>query len=253
MPTVSIVMPVHNSRPFLSESIGSVIRQTYRDWQLIVVDDGSEDGSSDLASELAEKDSRIRIVCFSSNQGPAVARNTAIRQAEGRYIAFLDSDDVWQPEKLDKQMHAMQEGELDLCYSWYGTIAEDGAPLRQVFRAPKTLTYRKLLSTNYVGNSTAVYDTKRLGKMYMPDIRRRQDYGLWLSILRQPGVRAACVSEVLVWYRIRKSSVSSNKAKSAGYNWKLYRQIEGLGLVRATYYFCRYLLTGILRRITGKL
>ena len=224
---VSIITPVYNCKAFLPEAARSVMEQTWGNWEWIIVDDGSVDGSFDLARSLAEQDSRIRTERLESNMGPAAARNRAIDMAKGRFIAFLDCDDLWKPEKLEKQVGFMLEGVIGFSYSYYEVIDEAGAPLDRTVRPPLKLTYRDMLRKNHIGCLTAIYDAAALGKMYMPLIRKRQDYGLWLQILKRVDF-AHCLPEVLAVYRLRGSSVSSEKMELLRYNWMLFREVEGL-------------------------
>lgn len=234
-PVVSIVTPVHNGAAFIRETIASVQAQTMGDWELLVVDDASEDGSAMIIDELAAQDSRIRVFRLESNGGAAVARNTAIEAARGRFIAFLDGDDLWLPHKLDRQLAFMRDNDAAFSYAAYERVDENGRYLSPV-GVPARLRYRDLLKTCYVGCLTAMYDTKVFGKRYMPLIRRRQDYALWLELLREGGTGLG-LNEVLGVYRVRSDSVSSNKASTSLYTWRMYREVEGLSLARSAWCF----------------
>ena len=235
-------MPLYNAKEFVREAIDSVLAQSHADWELLVVDDCSNDGSVQIVREYAESDKRIRLFCLEQNSGPAVARNRAIAEATGRYIAFLDADDLWLPHKLQRQLEFMEANDLAFTYSGYGVIDEEGREIA-TFRPPQSLTYRSLLKTNPIGCLTAIYDTQKLGKVYMPDILKRQDYGLWLKILKRIDT-ARGLTESLALYRKRKNSVSSNKLKAAFYQWKIYRKVEGLGLFESMFYFMHYAYNG---------
>ncbi|WP_018862237.1 glycosyltransferase family A protein [Thioalkalivibrio sp. ALJ3] len=239
-------MPVYNGERFVEASIRSVIAQTFADWELIVVDDASSDSSGLVIRKLAEEDSRIRVVQLEHNGGAAVARNKATELARGRYIAFLDGDDLWLPHKLDRQVAFMRETGATFSYGAYQRVDENGFPISPV-GVPTRLHYSDLLKTCYVGCLTAMYDTSVLGKRYMPLIRRRQDYALWLELLRD-GETAMGLNEVLGLYRVRSDSISSNKASTAFYTWRMYRDVEGLSPPKAWYYFGQYALRGVLRR-----
>ena len=243
MAKVSIVMPLYNAKEFVGEAIDSVLAQSHTDWELLVVDDCSNDGSVQIVREYAEADKRIRLFCLDQNSGPAVARNRAIAEAAGRYIAFLDADDLWLPHKLQRQLEFMEANDLAFTYSGYEVIDEEGRQIA-TFRPPQSLTYHSLLKTNPIGCLTAIYDTQKLGKTYMPDILKRQDYGLWLRILWHI-TSARGIMEPLAVYRRRKSSVSSNKLKAALYQWKIYRELEGLGFFKTLYYFVHYAYSGL--------
>lgn len=246
LPVVSVVMPVHNSSKFVRGSIESVINQTFRDWELILVDDCSDDDSLKIIERFARSDHRIKVIALSKNSGAAVARNTAIEAARGRYIAFLDSDDLWFPEKLSKQLLFMNEKQASFSFSAYEVIDESGAFVREI-GVPGEVTYSDLLKTCVIGCLTVIYDTKVHGKVYMPLIRKRQDFGLWLRLL-QDGTVAHGLNCPLAQYRERQGSISSNKAWAALYNWRIYREVEGLSLPKALYYFSQYAVRGVLRR-----
>ncbi|MFW5980984.1 MAG: glycosyltransferase family 2 protein [bacterium] len=232
---VSIITPLYNSEKYIAETIESVLAQTYQSWEMIVVDDCSSDCGPQIVEEYAEKDKRIRLIRLEKNSGAAVARNRAIEEAEGRYLAFLDSDDLWKIDKLEKQLEFMTENNYAFTYTDYQQISEEGKPLDKVIKSPSKLGYKKALYTNYVGCLTAIYDTEELGKVYMPLIRKRQDYAYWLKILKSVDYGYS-LKENLAYYRIRSNSVSSNKINLLKYQWKMYREIEGLSVFRTSYY-----------------
>ena len=242
---VSIITPSYNSEKFVSKTIVSVLSQTYKNWEMIIVDDCSPDNSSQIIEKYCKNDSRIKLIKLEQNSGPAVARNRAIEEAKGRYIAFLDADDLWLAEKLEQQLAFMQKNNTAFTYSGYKLVSEEDDDLG-VFIPRKELTYEEILKTNDIGCLTAIYDAQKLGKIYMPNILKRQDYGLWLKILKQIG-HTSGIQEPLAVYRIRKNSVSSNKLKAAGYQWKIYREIEKLNFTKSIYYFMHYALKGILK------
>ena len=224
---VSIVTPVYNGEAFLPDAAKSVLGQTWSDWEWVIVDDASQDRSFDIAKALEEEDARIRTARLAVNRGAAVARNRAIEMARGRFIAFLDCDDLWKSEKLQKQVGFMLQGKIGLSYSYYEVIDETGASLGRTVRPPLKVTYREMLRKNHIGCLTAMYDSKRLGKQYMPEFRKRQDYGLWLQILKRVEF-AYCLPEPLALYRRRGTSVSNDKFDLLKYNWKLFHDVEGL-------------------------
>ena len=243
---VSIIMPNYNGAQFLAQSIESVLAQTFENWALIIVDDVSSDNSCQIIGEYIKKDSRIELIKLEKNSGPAIARNCAIKEAQGRYIAFLDSDDLWHPEKLSKQISFMQENEIALSYTSYYSIEEESGKIIDQIHIPVKVDYHELLKQNIIGCLTAVYDTKKLGKVYMPEIQKRQDFALWLDILKRVSY-AHGMEEPLAYYRVRKTSVSSNKLIASTYNWKLYREIEKLPLYKAIYYFGWYTYRSIIK------
>lgn len=242
--TVSIITAIYNSSDFISETIESVISQQYTDWEMIIIDDFSDDNSVSIVQSYMKKDSRIKLIELLENAGPAVARNTGIRAAKGRYISFLDSDDVWKPEKLSTQISFMKKHNVAFCFSGYDKIDESGKVIGEN-KVPQRITYHQLLKKNVIGCLTAVYDTQRFGKVYMPLLRKRQDFGLWLRLLRVCN-SAVGVEQSLAFYRVRSCSVSSNKFIAAKYNWEIYRKVEKLGLFSSVYYFVHYSLSGVL-------
>lgn len=241
--SVTIIMPSYNSEKFIIESVESVLVQTYSNWELIIVDDCSPDSSNHIIMKYVDSDHRIKLIKLEKNSGPAVARNTAIEAANGRYIAFLDSDDVWLPNKLEKQIKFMQDNDLAFTYSSYKLVGEDNEDLG-LFITKDKISYFDMLKTCSVGCLTAIYDTEKIGKQYMPLILKRQDYGLWLKILKLIGETKG-ILESLATYRIRKNSVSSNKVKAAKYQWKIYREIEKLSFLKSLYYFVFYAYNGV--------
>lgn len=245
MPIVSIVMPAYKWTGYIEKSIQSVINQTFKDWELLIVDDCSPDGTLERIKELTLYEPRIKVFGLIENSGAAVARNTAIEAAKGRYIAFLDSDDVWLPQKLEKQLLFMQEKKVDLVCSAYEKINENNEVIG-IVNVPEKVCYTDMLKMSTIGCLTAIYDTERLGKVYMPLIRKRQDLGLWLRILRKTNY-AYGLNEVLAKYQVREGSISSNKFSAAQYTWRLYRDFEELNLARSIYYFFHYSVNGVIR------
>lgn len=245
MELVSIITPAFNAREFIESAIESVKAQTVENWEMIIVDDCSQDDTFDFVTQLALHDSRIRVFSLSSNQGAAAARNLAIGKATGRFIAFLDSDDCWYPEKLETQLNYMQRTSASFVCSGYRVVNRDGAAIAE-FMPPETATYHDLLRTCSVGCLTAIYDTEKFGKVLMPLIKRRQDYGLWLDLLRKGG-ECHGIQEILGEYRIGGSSLSNNKFKAAQYQWIVYREVEELSLIKSCYYFVNYCVNGLLK------
>lgn len=241
---VSIITPCHNSSRFISQTIDSVLAQTYQNWEMIIVDDCSTDNSVQIVEEYMKRDGRIKLIRLEKNTTQAVARNRAIGEAKGRYIAFLDSDDIWLPEKLEKQMNFMKEKDVSLCYSSYYLIDENGSD-KGVFIAKENATYTELLKTCYIGNLTTIYDSGKLGKQYMESVGH-EDYTLWLKILKNGGV-AKGISEPLAKYRLSSKSTSSNKIKAARWQWNIYRNVEGLSIPESLYYYTHYIYYGTIK------
>ncbi len=242
-PTVSIITPCYNAARFLAPAIESVLGQTFHDWELIAADDHSTDESLNILRRYQAREPRIRLLALDQRRGPAGARNAAIEAARGSYVAFLDSDDLWLPDKLEHQIAFMQETASALSYTAYHKIDENGS-LGALVSVPHTVDYRTLLFSNCIACSTAVYDMARLGKVFFPIIAKRQDHGLWLSILRD-GLQAHGLDHPLMLYRVWSGSVSSNKLVAAAYQWKLYREIERLSLASTLLYFIGYAYRGV--------
>jgi len=241
---VSIITPMFNSIKYIENTIISVQAQTYQNWEMIIIDDGSTDDSVKIVKSFLEEDERINLICLRDNKGSAVARNEGIKAAVGRYIAFLDSDDIWMQEKLEKQIQFMDGHKAPLSFTAYRKINENGEYLGKVNIYKFKVGYLDLLKTNHIGCLTAIMDTNLLDKkMYMPLIEKRHDHGLWLSILKQGHV-AYGLNEVLAGYRCRKDSISNNKIKTISYQWELYRKHENLNLMSSIFYMISYALHG---------
>jgi teichuronic acid biosynthesis glycosyltransferase TuaG len=240
---VSVVMPARNSERYIGAAVDSVLCQSYRDWELIVVDDGSTDGTAVIMQELLAREPRMRLLRLAHPCGPARARNTAIEAAEGRYIAFLDSDDLWLPAKLERQLEVMQRTKAALSFTAYRKIDSQGNLGRAVMDVPAAVTYADLLKTNVIGCLTAVYDAHALGKRYMPQAGH-EDYALWLAILSD-AVVAVGINEALACYRVHDGSVSRNKLKAAGMQWVVYRGVARLSIWQSLYYFFHYAYRGL--------
>lgn len=243
-PLVSIITPSYNCIATIEKTINSVISQTMTDWEMLIVDDCSTDHSRELIKNIVAVDSRVKLIERTWNAGPAIARNIAIEYAQGRYIAFLDADDQWHPTKLEKQLNFMSEKDIALSYTAYNCFDSDGNHLR-VYKPILKVTYTDMLKSNRIGCLTAIYDTDKIGKVYMPNISKRQDLGLWLRILKQVDY-ALGMDEVLADYlAVQTNSVSSNKTDAAKYQWRLYREIEKLNLKQSTFYFLNYAYLGL--------
>jgi glycosyltransferase involved in cell wall biosynthesis len=228
---ISIITPTFNSASFLEETIESIICQTYTNWELLITDDCSTDSTWLTLEDYVKKDSRVKIFKLANNSGSGVARNNSIRNASGRFIAFCDSDDQWKPNKLEKQIEFMISNDLDLSYSNYEIVSELGEKIG-VIVSPHEVDYKKMLRNNYIGCLTAIYDTNRLGKVYMPEIRKRQDWALWLKILKKTPF-AMNIQESLAVYRQRNKSISSNKIDLIKFNWHIYRNVEKFSAMKS--------------------
>lgn len=246
-PLVSIITPTFNSSKRIAETLKSVQSQDFGSWEHLIVDDASTDGTPELIKQHADSDPRIRCFYLKKNGGPARARNVAIEEARGRYIAFIDSDDLWEADKLSKQLSVFQMTDASLVYGAYYWLDEETGKRRSI-SVPETVTYAQLLNATVIATVTAMYDTERIGKVYMPELRQRQDYGLWLSILRN-GDEARAVPTPVATLRRYKGSLSSNYLRSLWYTWRIYREVERLSLVRSCYHFVNYSTRAALKRM----
>jgi teichuronic acid biosynthesis glycosyltransferase TuaG len=235
---VTVIMPAYDSAADIGAAIASVQAQTETAWELMVIDDGSRDETPQIAADAQRQDGRVRLIRLARNGGPAVARNAGIAAARGRYIAFLDSDDLWLPDKLARQLRFMEQRNAGLSYTGFYIHGADGRMVGAV-HVPPRLSYRDLLRSNRIGCLTAIYDRQMFGTVEMPDIRQRQDLGLWLRLLRQTPY-AYGLDEPLAIRRLRPGSLSAAKLRSARYTWQLYRRVERLPLPAALWYFGNY-------------
>ncbi len=236
---VSIIMPMHNSVKYVGEAIESVIRQTYDNWELLIIDDVSTDNSCDIVRKYVEQDPRVHLLYNDNHTGhPSSPRNMGVKCACGRYIAFLDSDDLWFPEKLQQQIPLFEDERVAIVYSNYEKMNEDGSRANRVVKAPAFASYDVLLSGNVIGNLTGVYDREKVGKVVFQYVHH-EDYVLWLSILKK-GFVAKNTNTVTAAYRIVSGSVSSDKLKVLPWQWHVYRKVERLGLLCSIYHFVIY-------------
>ncbi|EEV5967242.1 glycosyltransferase family 2 protein [Escherichia coli] len=248
MPAVSIIMPSFNSEKTIQAAIESVRAQTYSSWELIISDDNSSDSTVEIVEKNVLYEPRIILIQHSENRGAGFSRNDAISKARGKYIAFLDSDDIWHEKKLEIQIRFMSERKLALSYTQYQKINMEGVK-GKIIIPPGVTSYSELLKSNVIGCLTAVYDQEILGKMYMPLIRKRQDMALWLDILKKIEF-AYCVPEVLAFYREGHNSLSSNKIKILSSQWDFYRGHLKFGIFRSAYYFSFYVFKALKKHKT---
>lgn len=225
---VSVIMPAYNSEKFIGQAIDSVIKQTYPNWELLIVDDASTDSTSEIVEKLKSSEKRLLFLQNSKNCGTQHARNKAIEVATGRFIAFLDADDLWLHEKLEIQLKTLQKRNLAGCFSSYELINEEGDSVNKEIKALPELTYQKLLKANYVGNLTGIYDSEKIGKVFCPDIAKRQDWALWLEVIKRGGPLKG-IQKNLAKYRLRKDSISNNKMEMLRYNFNIYYKVLGYG------------------------
>ncbi|CAM4241385.1 glycosyltransferase family 2 protein [Kerstersia similis] len=240
----SIIMPAYNCADTIKESIESVLKQTHDAFELLIINDCSTDDTAAVITEFSERDPRIHILHQANNSGVAKTRNRAIDIAKGQYIAFLDSDDLWLPEKLAIQKRYFDAGHA-VVFSSY-TRFGNNQPEKTVFSRP-FITYKELIKGNLIGNLTGAYDTRKLGKIYQQPVRH-EDYLMWLQLLKKSGI-AAGIPDVLARYRVREDSISANKLKSALWTWQLYRQHLGLGFFKSASSLFSYAQQGLKKRL----
>lgn len=242
---VSIIIPTYNSADFIADTLASVQQQTYPNWEVILVDDGSTDTTLTIAQNIAQTDHRIRIFKNLTNSGTGVTRNNALHHCQGNYIAFLDADDLWKSNKLERQLQFMQEQQQPFTFSFYECIDEAGNPLNRLVEAPKNLSYRQLFFCNYVGNLTGIYDADFFEKIAISSIRKRQDWMLWLTILKKLK-SAKPIPESLAYYRIRNNSLSASKVALLQHNFAVYRQFHRYNFVVSLFIMIGFLFTQLL-------
>ena len=246
---VSIITPIYNSADTLKETAASVLAQDYQDWELLLIDDCSSDESRAVMEELAASDSRIRCLYNERNVGVAETRNHGIKKACGRYIAFLDSDDIWDADKLSRQMRFMEETDSPFTYTSIRIIDETGTPTGKERHVPDRVDHATLLKGDPMPCLTIVIDTQRIAKekIYMPDMHH-EDYAAFLNCLRD-GAVARGLDEVLASYRVSRSSVSGNKLRTATWQWRILRDQEGLSVARSAYYLFTYAFLAVKKRL----
>jgi teichuronic acid biosynthesis glycosyltransferase TuaG len=249
---VSIITPVYNSEKFLAEAIESVINQTYQNWEMILVDDKSTDTSVNIIKHYAKKDKRILPIFLNENVGAGPARNKAIEASTGQIIAFLDSDDIWLKEKLERHVPFMIEKNAAFSHTSYGFINENGKVINKTFHVSnKPIGYVNLLKRTEISCLTAMYDVTQVGKMFMPDLRVKQDYALWLSILKK-GFMSIPLDEELAFYRQRKNSNTNKKYKLVWKHIKFLYKTQDLSVLRTLYYTFWWGYNGIFKYYISK-
>lgn len=245
---VSIITPVYNAEKFLSDTIESIKNQSYKNWELLLVDDCSKDNSANIIKEFQKNDDRIKYIKLEKNSGASVSRNTGIKNAKGRFIAFVDSDDLWEPNKLEIQVNYMLKENRGFTFTSYRYMREDGEKTNKIAKAPYKINYEGLLKNTIIGCSTVVVDRHIVGDFDMPLVRRGQDTATWLKLLRKEKY-AYGIEQDLVNYRLVGDSLSSNKIKALKRTWNTYRNVENLGILKSSYVFCFYVFNAVKKRM----
>ncbi len=241
-------MPLFNGATTIHETVKSLLEQTFSNWELIIVDDCSTDNSYNIAIDIASLNSeKIKVFQTEKNGGPAIARNIATKNAIGRFITYLDSDDIWLPNKLEKQIDFITKNNYSIIYSNYEKISFNGERSDRIVKMPEVVNYNTILKSNAIPCLTAMYDVDKLGKLYQIEDRfymSNEDYIMWVQTLSK-GILAHKLDEVLAFYRLSEHSISKNKIRMASIRWYIYRDIVGLSIFNTLYYYICYLFIGI--------
>lgn len=243
LPLVSIIMPAYNSSQYIEDSIKSVINQTYSNFELIICNDKSTDNTLDLIMNYTKLDTRIICLNNTTNLGAPLSRNRCIDASNGKYIAFLDADDLWNEEKLSLQINFMEENYVDFCFTYYSMMS-DGS----IVFAPSKVNYSMLKFFNPIGCLTVIYNTHRIGKIYQPNIRSRNDFSLWILILKK-GFVAHCLKQDLAVYNNQSVGISSNFKSNLIYYYKALRCYGRLNIFSSFFYTFTFLLINVIKKL----
>ena len=245
---VSIITPVYNAQDFIQETVDSVREQMYLNWELLLIEDHSTDQSLEIIRKFEVEDQRIKVIQTPQNSGAAVARNLGLTNAKGRYIAFIDSDDLWEPNKLADQLEFMKQNDYGFTFTAMNLIDEESKLINKFRTVVSKIDYEFLLKNTLIGCSTVIIDKEIIGDFEMPLMRSRQDTATWLKILKQ-GHHAYGLGKALTRYRVSNNSLSSNKIKMAKQNWYMYRKVENLSLIKSSYVFIGYAYNAVMKRL----
>ena len=247
---VSIVVPVYNCEKFIRQTINTVKKQTYNNWELLLVNDCSTDRSKEIIIKELKDDDRIKLLELEKNSGAAIARNKGIENARGKYIAFLDADDLWNEEKIEKQIRFMKDNGYEFTFTGYEFVDENGIDNKKIVKVPEKINYRQALKNTTIFTSTVIFDVEKLGKglIKMPNVRRGQDTATWWKVLKT-NIIAYGLNETLSLYRRSNNTLSANKMKALKRTWNLYRNVEHLNVFYSLYNFSWYVFNAVKRRI----
>lgn len=245
---VSIITPAYNCEEYIAEAIESVLSQTYKNWEMIIVNDMSNDETWRIIKEYQQRDVRIKGISLFQNSGAAVARNTALDKAKGRFIAFLDADDRWKPDKLQVQIEFMVKNNYGFTFSEYEYIRVHENEKKRVFKIPNKLNYSQALKNTTIGCLTVVVDRMLVGDFRMPLVRRGQDHLTWVMLLKN-GIIAYGIHKNLAEYRRVRGSLSRNKVKALKRQWHNYRQVLNMPLLLCIYYYVCYIFYNIVKYV----
>lgn len=246
---ISIIIPVYNAERFLNDTINCVLNQTYQNWELILVDDCSSDSSVKLIEEFMKRDNRIKLIKNKTNSRAAISRNNGIKVANGQYLCYLDADDLWGKEKLEKQINFMKEKKCVFSFTSYEFADKNCIPNGKKVIVPNKINYNQALKNTTIWTSTVMLDMNKLTKedIYMPNVKS-EDTASWWRVLKKIDY-AYGLKDVLSFYRRTEGTLSSNKFEAIKRIWYLYRKVEGLNIFKSSYCFCWYAFRAVLRRI----
>lgn len=248
MKLISIITPAFNAEKYIEETIKSVLRQTYENWEMLIVDDCSSDITVEIVEKYCRADSRIKLIRHSENQGVAKSRNTALAEARGAYIAFLDSDDMWMPHKLDTQYRFMEENEYAFSYTAYQKYVSESNTKRKIISVPKKMTYNSIFYNTAIACLTVMVNREKVGNFKMPVLNHSEDQCTWQTILSR-GYTAYGLNESLALYRVSENSMTANKGKSAKQQWNVYRKYYGFSVIKSSVFFLSYALHAVIKYI----
>ncbi len=240
-PLVSIITTLYNAEKYIEETILSVQNQSYKNWEHIIIDDSSKDRSVEITDGFVSNDNRIQVIKLQKNKGAAYCINEATKIAKGTYIAFLDSDDLWDSQKLKEQIKFMDQNDCLVSYSNYLHIDESGQSLKIRILALDSLSYKKQYRNNYIGNLTGIYNSKVLGKIFAPNMRKRQDWAVWLEAIKRSNKPALGIKKDLAYYRVRKGSISAKKLSLLKYNFFFYYKHLDHSFLKSLFFFVQFL------------
>lgn len=243
---VSIVTPTFNSEKYIRETIASVKNQSYTNWEMIIVDDFSTDNTVTIVKELQREDNRIKLILSKKNSGPAISRNKGIQEVTGKYMTFLDADDIWFPDFIKTSIETIKKTGIHFVFSSYKRSNEELEFVYSDFIVPERVTYTDILKTNSISCLTAFLDIEVLGKKFMPEVYKRQDMGLWLRYLKEIPF-AYGIKEPQAIYRIRQNSLSRKKSDLLKYQWQFYRKVENLSFISSVYFMTHWAVRGFLK------
>ncbi len=236
---VSIITPAYNSGKYIDETIQSVINQTHKNWEMIIVDDCSSDDTQLIVKEYASKDKRIKLISNKENYGVAISRNIGLKKAKGKYVAFIDSDDLWDKEKLKKQLVFMENNTIYFSFSSYQKFDSNSGKKEKVINVPLVITANEILENTIIGCLTVMINREKIGDFYMPNLNHMEDNATWYSILKK-GYNAYGIQEILAYYREGTASLTSSKAKAALQQWRVYRDYFHFTVMQSVTYFVKW-------------